>query len=263
MPQSENGAPFKPTLNRRSGQTSRRTDRHPLSPEPSRERQSPHDLRALARGREPSEFTTRTIGRAGRAGANPIQTGRLGPRADRLAALTRHLRAVPFKRITVGKPQRTNSGLRMRVADDSVAWQGAADQKRSVVIAEIFRFVRRPHASGNEGAEIQTSGYLVFVEVEDREAIRRIPASTATSRVAGVEGVDPLRVRDTPPNMVVRDRLGPQFHDQACAFSKRNISRHAASIAWVSPCANRSTRESPPRALIGRRTTTRIRSRLR
>ena len=210
--------------------------------------------------REPRQLPARAVGRTRRSGADTAQARltRLG--TDRLTPSVRNRRAVPFKRIVVGQPGPVKAGRRVHVAYDLATGQRTAHQNRSRVVTQVFGLVG---PLGDEGAKVHACRHHVFVDVERREAVRRIPATAVTLREGGVERVRPDRIGNSPPDMSVRYRLAQQLHGQACVCSNRNISRHVASNVRVSPRASRSTREASSSAGTGLRTTAGIRSRLR
>ena len=98
---------------------------------------------------------------------------------------------------------------RVSIADNLIAGQGSADQKRSGIGSQVFRFVGPLR---NEGPEIESRRDLVFVQVKRRETVRRIPAATALLCKRWIKRVGPGRIGDTPPGMAVRQLLGLTLH---------------------------------------------------
>ena len=232
-----------------------------LTPEPRRKRQRPYPPGMTAnRGREPRQLPACAVPGPCRADANPTKTCGLDLHTDRLAAGVRHRAAVSFEWISVRQPGSTHTVRGMYVTYHLTTRQGAAQQARSRIVAQVLRFIR---PVGDEGAQVQARRHHVFVEVEHGEAVRRVPAPALPLREARVEGIRPCRVGDTPPYMGARKRLAPQHHVQPGTRSNRNMSRQTANNTGVSPCTSRSIRERPSSAGIGRRTTAGMRSRLR
>ena len=180
--------------------------------------------------------------------------------SDGLAAGVRYRSAVPFERIGVREPDGVKAGRRVRVAYDLTAGQGASNQNRPRVVAQIFWLIGPP---GDECSKVEARGHHVFVEVQGGEAVRRIPASAPVLREARIEWIRPGGVANPPPHMRVRNRLPQQLHGQECVSSNRNMAWQAESNACVSPRPSKSVREAPSSARMGLRTTAGIRSRLR
>ena len=196
----------------------------------------------------------------GRKGPNASQAQPLDPFPNRLADVMSEHRTVFPKRIGSGQAGRPNPFRGMHVADSLAARQRAFHENRSVVFPKFLRFVR---PALNESLEIQARRDLVFVQVERREAVRRIPATAPPLREARIQRIGPCRVGDAPPGVIVGDSLDDQVRRQLCTRPKSNMSRHADKRLPVSPSPSRSSRETPSRAGIGRRTTAGILSRLR
>lgn len=184
----------------------------------------------------------------------------LRPRSDGLAAGVRYRSAVPFERIGVREPDGVKAARRVRVAYHLTAGQGASNQNRPRVVAQIFGLIG---PIGDECAEVEARGHHVFVEVQGGEAIRRIPASAPVPRETRIERIRPSGVADPPPHVRIRNRLPQQLHVQECASSNRNMAWQAESNACVSPRPSKSVREAPSSARMGLRTTAGIRSRWR
>ena len=132
---------LRPSINRRT-RCKRSRQRLPLPPEPRHERQRPHRPGHTASGGgEPRQLSARTVGGARRSGADSTQTRLLGLVADGLAASVRYRRAVGFERIGVRQPGGLKAGRRVRVTCHLNARQGATNQNRSRVVAQILGFV--------------------------------------------------------------------------------------------------------------------------
>ena len=233
----------------------------PLFAEPLSKLQHAQPPRHIARRRgKPGQFTSRAIAGLGAESPNAAQTRFLGPLPDALTTRMRHWRAISIKRISFGQAGGAQASHGMSLTHDLSAGQGAPDQNGSCFIAKILWFVRPMR---NEDAQIQSRRQNVFVEIEHWKTVRRIPLPASTARETGVEGVLPSRVCHAQPFPTVGKCFPQEFHAQPWTCSNANISRHAARTPRVSPAASNSSRETPSRACIGRRTTAGILSRLR
>ena len=232
-----------------------------LPPKPHWERQcrDPPGDGAGRRG-EPCQLAPCAVPGVGRTRVDASQTQVPGAPSNELAAVTRHHGAVSVERIGDGHPGRSDPGPRVHVADDLATRQRAFHDNRSVVFPKFFRFVR---PAVDERPEIQARRYLVFVQIERREAFRRIPPAASPLGETRVERIGPRGIGDTPPGVIVGESLDDQVRRQLCTRPKSNMSRHADKRFPVSPSPSRSSRETPSRAGIGRRTTAGILSRLR
>ena len=232
-----------------------------LRPEPHRERQRLYSPGNAANGsRKPRQLAPRAVPGSGRTRADASQTLSLGPPPNELATAMRHHGAVSVERIGHGHACSVYPFGRVYVADVLAAGQHAFHEDRSRVFPQFFRFV---WLVGDEGAEIQARCDHVLVQVERREAVRRVPTAAAPLGETRVKPIGPGRIGDTPPGVTVGDSFDDQVGRHLCARSKSNMSRHADSTWFVSPWPSRSSRETPPSLGIGRRTTAGIRSRLR
>ena len=233
----------------------------PLTPEPLSELQHAQPPSHIARRRgKPGQFTSRAIAGLGRESPNAAQTRFFGPLPDALTTTMRHCRAISIKRISFGQASGAQASHGICLTHDLSVGQGAPDQNGSCFIAKILWFVRPMR---DEDAQIQSRRQSVFVEIEHWKTVRRIPPPSTTARETGVEGVLPSRVCDAQPFPTVGKCFPQEFHAQPWTCSNANISRHAARTPRVSSAASNSSRETPSRACIGRRTTAGILSRLR
>ena len=250
-----------PPVNRHARRERSRRRLLPLSSEPRHERQRPYPPgHAASGGGVPRQLPARAVRGACRSGADTTQTRLSRPGSDGLAASVRYGRAVRFKGTGIRQPGCVKAGRRVHVACDLATGQRAAHQSRSRVVAQVFGLVG---PSGDESAKVHARRHHVFVEVERRKAVRRIPATAPALREGGIERVRPAGIGNSPPDMCIRYRLAQQLHGQACVRSNRNMSRHVASNVRVSPRASKSIREASSSAWAGLRTTAGIRSRLR
>ena len=233
----------------------------PLTPEPPSKLQNAQPpSHGAGRSGKPGQLASRTAAGLGGASPNAAQTRLFDPLPDALTTSMGHWRPIFIKRISIGQASRAQASRSMGRTHDLPVGQGAPDQYGSCFVAKILRFVRPMR---DEGAQIQPRRQHVFVEVEHWETVRRIPPPASTARETGVEGVLPGRVGDAPPFPAVGKCFPQEFHAQPWACSNANISRHAAKTPRVSPAASNSSRETPSRAGIGRRTAAGILSRLR
>ena len=209
--------------------------------------------------REPGQFTSVPspgLGTGARRRANPACLAL----SRSLTTRMRHWRAISIKRISVGQTSGAQASHGISLTDELSVGQGAPDQNGSCFIAKILWFVRPMR---DEDAQIQSRRQNVFVEIEHWKTVRRIPPPASTARESGVEGVLPSRVCDAQPFPIVGKCFPQEFHSQPWTCSNANILRHATRTPRVSPAASNSSRETPSRAFIGRRTTAGILSRLR
>ena len=233
----------------------------PLIAEPlSKLRHAQPPSHIARRSGKPGQFTSRAIAGLGTESPNAAQTRFFGPLPDALTTSMRHWRAISIKRISVGQASGAKASHGMSLTHDLSVGQGASDQNGSCFIAKILWFVRPIR---DEDAQIQSRRQNVFVEIEHWKTVRRIPPPASTASETGVEGVLPGRVCDAQPFPTVGKCFPQEFHSQPWTCSNANISRHAARTPRVSPAASNSSRETPSRAFIGRRTTAGILSRLR
>ena len=154
---------------------------------------------------------------------NAARTRRFDPHSDGLTASVRHQSSVRSERIGVWQSESPNTSLGMCVTDDLPARQDASQQNRTRVIAKIFRFVV---PLGDESPKIQLRRHHVFVQVEHRETVRRIPAATLLPRITRIKRIGPCRIGDTPPDVRIGNRFAPQFQGHACTL---NICSAASS----------------------------------
>lgn len=237
-------------------------DPNRLSPEPIRERQRPDPPSEAANGRrEPRQFASRAVPGLCRPRSDALQTLVLCPSSDGLATVVSDYLAVPIERIGDGHPGGADTLRRVHVAHDLAARQRALHEDRPVVFPQFRGLV---WLTGHEGAEIEARRDQVLVQVERREAPRRVPSLAPPLGETRVERIIPSPLGDPPPRVIVGDSFDDQVGGRhPWARSKSNMSRHADSTWFVSPWPSRSSRDTPSSLGIGRRTTADIRSRLR
>ena len=152
----------------------------PLTPEPPSKLQNAQPpSHGASRSGKPGQLASRTVAGLGRPSPNAAQTRFLDPLPDALTTSMGHWRPISIKRISIGQASRAQASRSMSLAHDLSVGQGAPDQDGSCFVAKILRFIRPVR---DEGAQIQPRRQHVFVEVEHRETVRRIPPPASAAR---------------------------------------------------------------------------------
>jgi len=149
------------------------------------------------------------------------------------------------KRIGRRQLDRRHSMSTVRVRHALVGGQSCMDKHRSGFVAKVFGLERPPLY---EPLQVEAGGRPVFVEVQRRVRVRRIPAASADRSKGRIEGISPEGLGDSEPDVTFGKDLRPH---QVCASPNWNILRHARRASRDRPEPTSSTNDMPPSRAVG------------